>query len=461
MSVAASAAGQEGDDYQLGKIIFASSAGTLIEWYDFYIFGSLAATVLPPLFFPGDNPVVSVLLTLATFATGFAVRPFGAAVFGRIGDTTGRKFTFVLTISIMGGATFLIGLLPTFETIGVLAPILLVTLRLLQGLALGGEYGGAAIYVAEHSPDKQRGYYTSYIQTTATIGLFVSLVVVVGVQLIVGESSFNSWGWRIPFLLSGVLFLIALYIRLNLQETPLFKRMKDAGKGSKSPIKDSFKGGAWKLMVLALFGATAGQAVVWYTGQFYALFFLQSELGIPLLNSSIIVGSALVLATPFFLVFGRLSDRIGRKPIILGGCLIAALTYIPIFQGLTQFADPLNYPIMIALVFILVLYVTMVYGPIAAFLVELFPINVRYTSLSLPYHIGNGWFGGFTPLIASSVVAATNSPLAGLAFPIAVALMTVVIGGLLIKETKDVKIWDESDMAVAEPVARGLRTKGA
>jgi len=443
--------------FALTKIIFASSAGTLIEWYDFYIFGVLAASVLPDIFFPNaeGNEVLSLLLTLATFWTGFVVRPFGAAVFGRIGDITGRKFTFMVTISIMGVSTFLIGLLPGADTIGILAPILLVILRIAQGLALGGEYGGAAIYVAEHSPDKLRGYYTSYIQTTATIGLLLALIVIVGDQLIVGEAAFASWGWRIPFLLSAVLVGISLYVRSSLQETPLFTKMKDEGKGSTKPISDSFSGGAWKLMALALFGATAGQAVVWYTGQFYALTFLQSVMGIELLPASIIVGTALILATPFFLIFGRLSDKIGRKPIIMGGMLLAAITYIPIYNAMQSFAD--NSLMLTLLVFIQVLYVTMVYGPIAAFLVELFPTNVRYTSLSLPYHVGNGWFGGGVPFIATFIAERTGNPISGLFYPIGVAAISFGIGMFFIKETKDVKIWEETDITEA-PVKAKLRT---
>ncbi|MGH2735842.1 MAG: MFS transporter, partial [Actinomycetota bacterium] len=365
----------------------------------------------------------------------------------------GRKFTFILTISIMGTSTFIIGLLPTYDQIGLAAPLLLVLLRLAQGAALGGEYGGAAIYVAEHAPDNRRGYFTSYIQTTATIGLLLSLAVVVGVRLIVGVENFEAWGWRIPFLLSSVLVAIALYIRLSLRETPLFSRLKSEKKTSTSPIKDSFRNNAWRLMLVALLGATAGQAVVWYTGQFYPLFFLQNQLEIDLVTSSVIVGIAIIFATPFFLLFGWLSDRIGRKPIILGGCLIAAITYIPIYQAMIAVSDPLNGVAMTGLIFVQIVYVTAVYGPIAAFLVELFPTNVRYTSLSLPYHIGNGWFGGLTPLIAASIVAATGNPLAGLAFPIAIALMTFVVGMFLIKETKDVKIWDDVDIA--------LHTRGA
>jgi MFS family permease len=429
-------------EYRLPKVIAASSAGTLIEWYDFYIFGSLA-TILAALFYPEGNETVAFLATLATFATGFAVRPFGAVVFGRIGDLVGRKFTFVLTISIMGGATFIIGLLPTYASIGFVAPVILVVLRLLQGLALGGEYGGAAIYVAEHAPDERRGFFTSFIQTTATLGLLLALGVVVVVRLIVGEAAFEAWGWRIPFLLSGILVGLALYIRWSLRETPLFTRLKASGKSSRKPISDSFRNGGWKLILLALFGATAGQAVVWYTGQFYALFFLQDTLGLELVPASLIVMVAIVLATPFFLVFGHLSDRIGRKPIIMGGCLIAALTYVPIYVAMKAVSDPLNPVLMTLLVFIQIVYVTAVYGPIAAFLVELFPAKIRYTSLSIPYHLGNGEFGGFTPFIATAIVAATGNIYAGLAYPIAVALMTFVIGTWMLKETRHVRIWDE------------------
>jgi MFS family permease len=432
-------------DYKLPKIIAASSAGTLIEWYDFYIFGSLA-TILATQFYPEGNPTAAFLATLATFATGFAVRPFGAIVFGRIGDIVGRKFTFVLTISIMGAATFIIGLLPTFETIGIAAPIILVLLRILQGLALGGEYGGAAIYVAEHAPDDRRGFWTGFIQTTATLGLLLALGVVVILSISLGETAFETWGWRIPFLLSGILVALALYIRWSLRETPLFARLKDAGKSSRKPISDSFRNGGWKLILLALFGATAGQAVVWYTGQFYALYFLQDVLGIELVPSSVIVMIALVLATPFFLVFGRLSDRIGRKPIILGGCLIAAITYVPIYAAMNAVATPFNLgsaALLTLLVFIQVIYVTMVYGPIAAYLVELFPARIRYTSLSIPYHIGNGDFGGLTPFIATAIVAATGNIYAGLAYPIAVAVMTFIVGFFFLKETNKVRIWDE------------------
>ena len=444
------------DDPSQGKVwqvIAASSAGTMIEWYDFYIFGSLGA-IISPLFYPADNEAVSFLVFLATFATGFAVRPFGAVVFGRIGDLVGRKYAFLVTLLIMGGSTTVIGLLPTYAQIGIAAPILLVILRLLQGLALGGEYGGAATYVAEHVPDGKRGFYTSFIQTTATIGLFVSLAVILAVRLPMGEQQFAEWGWRIPFLLSVLLVAMSYYIRMKLRESPLFTRLKATGKTSTAPIRDSMGSKRnWKLMTLALLGATAGQAVVWYTGQFYALFFLQTVLKVDFVTANVIVAIALLLGTPLFIVFGALSDRIGRKRVMMSGCLIAAVSYFPIYQGMSYFAaDPQNPNIamLTLLVFVQVVFVTMVYGPIAAFLVELFPAKIRYTSMSIPYHFGNGWFGGFTPLIASSLVALTGYNYAGLAFPIAVALMTFVIGTKYLKETHEVRIWDEVKEAEVE-----------
>jgi MFS family permease len=452
--------------YSLPFVIAASSAGTVIEWYDFYLYGVLAAFFAPQ-FFPAELGQTGQLLSsLATFGAGFAVRPFGAAVFGRIGDITGRKFTFLLTIIIMGLSTAVVGLLPSYTQIGVLAPIILVSLRLLQGLALGGEYGGAAIYVAEHSNDAQRGRNTSWIQTTATVGLLLALAVIGIFRLNMSAEDFASYGWRIPFLLSAILVVMALYIRLRLQETPLFQRLKDSGKSSTSPWRESFGNRAnLRLIVLALLGMTAGQAVVWYQGQFQALFFLSTNLGVKFSDAYMIVGAAIVLATPFFIVFGALSDRIGRKKIILGGCLIAAITYIPIYNLMTTFAHPQGtfsgsagkfvdaagtatvaqpevIP-LIALVWIQVVFVTMVYGPIAAFLVEFFPARIRYTSLSIPYHIGNGWFGGFLPLIAAGVLAATGNLYAGLWYPIIIAIMSVIIGGLLIRETRHIRIWDE------------------
>ena len=447
--------------YKLPFVIAASAAGTVIEWYDFYLYGVLAAFFATQ-FFPPGNDVAALLSSLATFGAGFAVRPFGAAVFGRIGDLVGRKFTFLLTITIMGIATALVGVLPTYAQIGILAPIILVTLRLAQGLALGGEYGGAAIYVAEHAPDHQRGKYTSWIQTTATVGLLLALVVILFFRLVMGDVAFREYGWRIPFILSAVLVVLALFIRLRLQETPLFTQLKAEGKSSSSPWRDSFGNpGNRRLILLALFGMTAGQAVVWYQGQFQALFFMQNILGVKFSTAYFIVGTAIVLATPFFIFFGRLSDRVGRKPIILGGCLIAALSYYPIYNLMFSMANPVLNPktdplitstyisadpnvlALTALVWIQVVFVTMVYGPIAAFLVEYFPARIRYTSLSIPYHIGNGWFGGFLPLIAASLFAATGNIYAGLVYPIVVALMTAFIGWRFVRESHETRIWDE------------------
>ncbi len=430
-------------DYPVWKVIAAAAAGTMIEWYDFYIFGSLAA-IMSGLFFPKENPTAGFLLTLATFATGFAVRPFGAIVFGRVGDLVGRKYAFLVTLVIMGGATFVIGLLPTYEQIGIAAPLILVALRLVQGLALGGEYGGAAVYVAEHVPDNRRGFYTSFIQTTATLGLFVSLGVILLVRLNMTEEAFKTWGWRIPFLLSILLVAMSLWIRLRLKESPLFTQLKTAGKSSARPIRDSLGNRAnWKIMLLVLFGAAAGQAVVWYTGQFYALFFLQNVLKVDFVKANIIVAVALALGTPFFIVFGSLSDRIGRKKIMMAGNLIAALSYYPIYKAMHAASAPLQPVTMTLLVFIQVIFVTMVYGPIAAFLVEAFPAKIRYTSLSLPYHMGNGWFGGFTPFIATWLVARSGNIYAGLVYPISIAVITFIVGSLFLKESKDVKIWDE------------------
>ena len=432
-------------------VIGASSAGTLIEWYDFYIFGSLA-TIISTQFFPKGNEVVNLLLTLATFATGFVVRPFGAIFFGRIGDLIGRKYTFLVTLLIMGVSTTLIGLLPNFDTIGILAPILLLLLRLLQGLALGGEYGGAATYVAEHSPDDRRGFYTSFIQTTATLGLFVSLGVILVTRQVLGEEEFSLWGWRVPFMLSIVLVLISFVIRRKLHESPVFQEMKASGKASKSPLRDSFLNPEnRRLVIISLLGATAGQGVVWYTGQFYALYYLQTVLKIHFVDANYIIAVALLIGTPFFIFFGYLSDLIGRKKIMMAGCLIAALSYIPIYMAMAHYsgfnpadpASPLMAPNKVALtllVLIQVLFVTMVYGPIAAFLVELFPTNIRYTSMSLPYHIGNGVFGGVVPLIGTYLVSKTGNIYSGLYFPIGVALMTFVVGCLYIRERRSVDL---------------------
>jgi MFS family permease len=421
-------------------VIGASSAGTLIEWYDFYIFGSLA-TIISSRFFPPGNEVVNLLLTLATFATGFVVRPFGALVFGRIGDIVGRKYTFLVTLLIMGVSTTLIGLLPDYATIGILAPILLLILRLLQGLALGGEYGGAATYVAEHAPDGRRGFYTSFIQTTATLGLFVSLGVILACRTYFGEEKFADVGWRVPFLLSIVLVAISVMIRRKLHESPVFQEMKASGKASKSPLRDSFlEPENRRMVIIALLGATAGQGVVWYTGQFYALYYLQTVLKVNFVTANQVIAIALVFATPFFVFFGWLSDtKIGRKKIMMAGCFLAALTWIPIYKAMVNYSGFLtgtepNITMLVLLVWIQVIYVTMVYGPIAAFLVELFPTNIRYTSMSLPYHIGNGVFGGLVPLIGTYMVSRSGDIYAGLYYQIAVAVMTLIVGSLFVQE---------------------------
>jgi len=435
---------------QIWKVIGASSAGTLIEWYDFYIFGSLA-TIISAQFFPKGNETVALLSTLATFATGFIVRPFGALFFGRMGDLIGRKYTFMVTLLLMGGATTAIGFLPSYESIGIFAPLLLLILRLLQGLALGGEYGGAATYVAEHSPDHQRGYYTSFIQTTATLGLFVSLGVILSTRLSLGEDIFKLWGWRIPFILSFILVLLSYVIRKKMHESPVFEAAKKSGNVSKSPLRDSFMNPEnRKMVILALLGATMGQGVVWYTGQFYALYYLQTVLKVDFVIANTVVAVALLLATPFFVVFGALSDKVGRKKIMMSGMIIAALTYVPIYKAIVHFSgwDPSNptatainpnTTMLTILVFIQVLYVTMVYGPIAAFLVELFPTKIRYTSMSLPYHIGNGVFGGLVPFIGTAIVAATNDIYAGLYYPIGIAIISFLIGSFFIKETTQSK----------------------
>jgi MFS family permease len=432
-----------GDVRGIWKVIAASSVGTMIEWYDFYIFGSLA-TIIATQFFPGGNPTASFLKTLATFAVGFAVRPFGALVFGRIGDLTGRKFAFLATLLIMGGSTAAIGFLPGYNRIGIAAPIVLVILRLLQGLALGGEYGGAAVYVAEHAPDGRRGYYTSFIQTTATLGLFLSLAVILIVRGVVGEDAFKVWGWRVPFVLSLLLVAISYYIRIRLRESPLFAILKETGKTSRAPIQESFgTWSRWQVFFVVLFGATAGQAVVWYTGQFYALLFMQTVLKVPLVTSYVCVAVALILGAPLFVFFGGLSDRIGRKKIMIAGNLLAALFYVPIYHAMKLYSSPVNAVALTGLVFVQVVFVTMVYGPIAAFLVEAFPARIRYTSMSLPYHFGNGWFGGFLPIIATALVARTGNIYAGLAFPIVVALITVVVGSLFLKDQHNESIWAE------------------
>jgi MFS family permease len=446
------------DAAALRRVILAASLGTLFEWYDFYLYGSLAV-FFGGLFFPKGNDTAQLLASLATFGAGFGVRPLGAVVFGRIGDLVGRKYTFLITMATMGLSTALVGFLPTYASVGLFATILLVAMRLLQGLALGGEYGGAATYVAEHVPDEKRGYYTSFIQTTATLGFFLSMGVIGSTRSLLGEADFKAYGWRIPFLLSFVLLAVSFYIRLKMKESPLFAKLKSKGQTSTSPLKDSFtKWPNLKYVLLALAGATAGQGVVWYTGQFYALTFLQSTLKLNWKPAYALVSISLLLTTPLFIFFGRLSDRIGRKKIMLAGCALAAVTYVPIYIGMKAFSNPqglpaadpaeLNWPVMVALLSLQMVYVCMVYGPIAAFLVELFPTKIRYTSMSVPYHLGNGWFGGFLPLIATAVTASSwakstfgsASIYTGLIYPIGVCLLTVVVSATLIRETKDHKI---------------------
>lgn len=450
--MATSAAIQSGiseEDQHIARTIFSSAAGTMIEWYDFYIYGSLAS-VIASQFYQTGTPLGDIIVFLATFAVGFVVRPFGAIVFGRMGDLIGRKNTFLITMSLMGICTFLVGLLPTAATIGSLAGIILILLRILQGLALGGEYGGAATYIAEHAPHGKRGFYTSWIQITATAGLFLSLGVILITRMTVGEENFKAWGWRIPFLISIFLIAISLYIRMSLKESPLFSKLKASGQVSKNPIIESF-GNRFNLgyVLIALFGATMGQGVIWYTGQFYALFYLQNIFKVPLVDSNIIVGAAILLASPLFIFFGWLSDRIGRKWIMLGGMLLGVLTYYPIYTTMATFApfigdpaqkvvNPGYSPFMLGvLVFIQVIYVTMVYGPIAAFLVELFPTRIRYTSMSLPYHIGNGIFGGLVPIIGLSLIQSTKDNFAGLWYPMTIAGICFVVGAIFLKETKD------------------------
>lgn len=487
---------------KIWQVIAASAVGTMIEWYDFYIFGSLA-TIMAPLFYPPGNETHARISYLATFAVGFVVRPFGALFFGRIGDLVGRKYAFLVTLLIMGGATAVIGLLPTYASIGVAAPIALLFIRVLQGLALGGEYGGAAVYVAEHVPDNRRGFYTSFIQITATLGLFVSLAVILIVQNRMTKEAFGQWGWRIPFLISLFLVGVSLYIRLRMKESPIFQHIKGAGMTSAKPLKEAFT--QWdnlKRVLISLFGATAGQGVVWYTGQFYALYYLQTILKINATSANYIIAIALLMGMPFFVIFGLLSDRLGRKKIMMLGCLLAAISYLPIYHAMqaaagsnvvttasqvnpvtgaisltpqtivdgvmqpakevltyTDFGSLIGNPIawkLILLVFIQVIFVTMVYGPIAAYLVEAFPAKIRYTALSLPYHIGNGVFGGLLPLIGLWVIDKTGNIYAGLYYPIIIASMTFIVGSFLLKETHSVMIWQELESKEGKPVVSDI-----
>jgi MFS family permease len=488
-------------DYKIWQVIGASSAGTVIEWYDFYIFGSLAATI-SPLFYPKGNDTMALIAYLSTFAVGFVVRPFGALFFGRIGDLVGRKYAFLVTLLLMGGATAAIGFLPTYESIGILAPIGLILIRVLQGLALGGEYGGAAVYVAEHVPDESRGFYTSFIQITASLGLLISLAVIIGIQSSMSAADFNSYGWRIPFLLSILLVGMSLYIRIRMKESPIFQHIKSSGMASAKPLVEAFSNRAnLKRVAISLFGATAGQGVVWYTGQFYALFYMQTVLKIDRIQASYIIAAAIVLAIPLFVFFGWLSDQIGRKKIMMAGCLLALLTYYPIYQGMVHYAgnnvqsiqstqDPITYEhklspvtftddgsgtktavpvtsapapnvlMLILLVFIQVVWVTMVYAPIAAYLVEAFPAKVRYTSLSLPYHIGNGVFGGLMPTIGLIMCAQTGYIYAGLWYPMIVAAITFVVGSFMLPETHKTKIWDELETRRSLGLPDHPETKG-
>ena len=484
--VAADAAAHDNNSTSTAKIrqvITASSVGTVIEWYDFYIFGSLAAIIGPVLFGTTGDFTKSLLGALAIFGVGFVVRPFGALFFGRIGDMIGRKYTFLVTLLIMGGATFVTGLVPSYDRIGWLAPAIVLVLRIFQGLALGGEYGGAATYVAEYAPDNKRGYYTSFIQITATGGLILSILVIVITRKTLGEAAFKDWGWRIPFLLSGFLVIASYYIRRKLHESPLFAQAKAKGTTSSNPLRDSFVNPVnRRLVLIALFGVTMGQGVIFYTSQFQAYSFMNTVLKLDIVDSSTVLVVAMVLATPLFIYFGSLSDRIGRKRIIMTGMICGALFTVPLFYGLKAYAGPLteitaatvdaagkavpavmkalapNVPMMIVLTFCLVVFVTMVYGPIAAYLVELFPTSVRYTSLSVPYHIGNGVFGGFVPLIATWIgvwaaaepagsFAKEHSSLLGLVYPVTVALICFFIGSALMKDVRNVKLLDEQPAA--------------
>ncbi len=444
VSVETVARGAPTGTLRLPWIIAASSVGTLIEWYDFYLYGVLALFFSKHFFSPELNATVAFIASLFVFWTGFLVRPFGAILFGHLGDLIGRKFTFMLTLGLMGAATFIVGLLPGYGAIGALAPILLVTMRVLQGLALGGEYGGAATYIAEHAPDGRRGLYTSWIQTTATMGIVFALLVILICRLSMGDQVFGDWGWRIPFLLSAILVVLAGYIRLKLEESPLFARLKEQGKASSNPAAESFLSGGknWGLMFFALFGATAPEGVVWYTGQFYALFYLTTVLKVDYVTVYIIMMIALALGAPFFIAFGALSDKIGRRNIMTLGFALAVISYWPVFTWLGTFKD--NPVVLTILVFYMVILVTMVYGPIAAFLVELFPARIRYTSMSLPYHVGNGVFGGLVPAAGASIAAITGIPLSGLFYPMAIAAIGVVVSRAFLREpTHRIRIWDE------------------
>ncbi len=494
--------------YSIWKVILAASSGTVIEWYDFYIFGTLATTLAPRFYPASAGETVSLLLYLATFAVGFVVRPFGAIFFGRIGDLVGRKYAFLVTLVIMGSCTAAIGLLPSYAVIHMAAPILLLLFRILQGLALGGEYGGAAIYVAEHVPDNKRGFYTSFIQITATAGLFIAIMVVIICNRVMTEYSFTHWGYRIPFLLSVVLVGVSLFIRLRMKESPIFQTLKDTGKTSKTPLGDALKGWSnWKRILTTLFGATAGQGVVWYTGQFYALYYISTVLKLDQEAARVVIAIGILLGMPLFTFFGSLSDKIGRKKIMMAGMLCGALFYVPIYHGMVSAARtdvvklkkqivkgehepklaslnaegktiiarekaslpasqkaikagtavvpprPPNFPLLVFYIFLQMIFVTMVYGPIAAYLVEAFPAKVRYTSLSLPYHMGNGIFGGLLPLIGIYITASTRNLYAGLYYPIIVASITFVVGSFLLKETHATKIWDELDNPTAPGAA--------
>jgi MFS family permease len=443
MAVAAQATGQGAKGFNLPFIIGASSVGTLIEWYDFYIYGVLAVFFSKHFFSPALSETTALILSLLVFWTGFAVRPFGAIFFGHLGDLIGRKFTFMLTLLLMGVSTFIVGLLPGFDSVGTIAPVLLVAMRVLQGLALGGEYGGAATYIAEHAPDGKRGFYTSWIQTTATMGIVTALAVILTCRLVLGDADFTAWGWRIPFLISAILVALSAYIRLKLDESPLFARLKQQGNSSHNPVMDTYSSGKnVGLMAIALFGATAPEGVVWYTGQFYALFYLTTVLKVPYVTVYVVMMLALTIGSLGFLVFGALSDRIGRRNIMTAGFALAVVTYWPVFTWLGTFKD--NPFILFLLVLYLVILVTMVYGPIAAFLVELFPAKIRYSSMSLPYHIGNGVFGGLVPAASTWLASITGIALGGLFYPMGIAALGVVVSLGFIKEpTHEVKIWDE------------------